>query len=128
MGKRCKIVGIEKLTGKLKENASLDQVKRTVRYHGSKMNDKIVRNADFKGHYEWEKGKGMVFEEASGTTKRSVHLELKDGGLTAESGATTEYAEYLEYGTRHMDEQPFIKPAFDEQKEKFKKDMKRLVE
>ena len=34
---------------------------------------------------------------------------------------------YLEYGTRFMDAQPFVRPAFDEQKEKFKDDMQKLV-
>lgn len=53
---------------------------------------------------------------------------MKDNGLTAESGPTTEYAEYLEYGTRFMEAQPFIKPAFDKQAEKFKRDMKKLTE
>ena len=105
-----KIVGLEKLQKKLKKNARMEDVKRVVRHNGSQL------QADFSKGYQ------------TGATKRSVGLDMKDNGLTAESGPTTEYAEYLEYGTRFMEAQPFIKPAFDKQAEKFKRDMKKLTE
>lgn len=109
------VEGLEKLEKKLRKNITLDDVRRVVRVNGSQLQAKIQRNADFKKGYQ------------TGTTKRSIGLELKDGGFTAESGPETEYSPYLEYGTRYMDAQPFIKPAHDEQKEKFKSDMERLV-
>lgn len=34
---------------------------------------------------------------------------------------------YLEYGTRFMDAQPFVRPALEEQASKFKRDMQKLV-
>lgn len=110
-----KIKGLDKLEKQLKENVTLNRVKRVVRKNGSDLQRKIQRNADFKMGYQ------------SGTTKRSVGLDITDHGLTAESGPTTEYAEYLEYGTRFMDAQPFVKPALDEQEQKFKSDMQELV-
>lgn len=110
-----KVEGIEKLEKKLRKNITLDDVKRVVRVNGSQLQAKMHRNADFKKGYQ------------TGTTKRSIGLELKDGGFTVEVGPETEYSPYLEYGTRYMDAQPFIKPAHDEQKEKFKSDMERLV-
>ena len=112
---RIKIEGLDELEKALKENFTLDDVKRTVRLNGQQLQDKIQNNADFKMGY------------ATGQTKRSVNLEIKDGGFTADSGPTTEYSPYLEYGTRFMDAQPFIKPAYNEQKEKFKRDMQKLV-
>lgn len=110
-----KIEGLEALEKKLKANATLNDVKRVVRQNGSELQRKIQSNADFTNGY------------ATGTTKRSVSLEIKDDGLTAESGPETEYAPYLEYGTRFMDAQPFVRPALDEQARKFKSDLQKLV-
>lgn len=110
-----KITGIEKLQKQLKQNKTLDSVKRVVRKNGSDLQKKIQRNAEFKKGYQ------------TGTTKGSVALEISDGGMTAESGPTTEYSPYLEYGTRFMDAQPFVKPALEEQERKFKSDMEKLV-
>lgn len=110
-----KVEGLDKLEKALKSNATLEDVKKVVRHNGSELQKKIQSNADFKKGYQ------------TGTTKRSVSLEICDGGFTAESGATTEYAPYLEYGTRFMEAQPFIEPAFDDQKNKFQSDLKKLM-
>ena len=110
-----KIEGLEELEKKLKTNATLDDVKKVVRQNGSELQKKIQSNADFTKGYQ------------TGTTKRSVNLEIKDGGLTVETGATTEYAPYLEYGTRFMESQPFTRPAFNKQEKQFKSDLSKLV-
>lgn len=109
---KIKIVGIEKLQKKLKKNVRLDDVKRVVRHNGAEMQTKAQQNAPVD----------------TGTLKRSIVLEMKDVGLTAEVGPTVEYGEYVEFGTRPMEAQPYVGPAFNEQKEKFKKDMKKLTE
>ncbi len=110
-----KIEGIEKLQKKLKRSGMLNGVKGVVLKHGTDMNNSMVRNANFTKGYQ------------TGTTKGSIHLNITDGGLTAESGPTTEYSYYLEYGTRLMEAQPFVKPAWEEEKKKFKKSLSRLV-
>jgi HK97 gp10 family phage protein len=110
-----KVTGLDKLEKQLKANVTMDDVKRVVRKHGSELQSKIQDKAEFTQGYQ------------TGTTKRSVGLEITDGGFTAESGPTTEYSQYLEYGTRFMDAQPFVKPALDEQKKKFQNDMQKLV-
>ena len=110
-----KVEGLEELQKQLRKNADLNDVKRVVRQNGSELQRKIQSNADFDKGYQ------------TGTTKRSVGLEINDGGLTAESGPTTEYSEYLEFGTRFMEAQPFVKPALDEQSKQFEKDLKKLV-
>ncbi|MFQ6792914.1 MAG: HK97-gp10 family putative phage morphogenesis protein [Thomasclavelia sp.] len=115
MGADIKITGLDKLEKALKSNATLNDVKRIVRTNGAQMQNKIVRNANFKRGYQ------------TGTTKRSVRLNITDGGMTAESGPTTEYSPYVEWGTRFMDAQPFVRPAYNDQKEKFKRDMDKLV-
>ena len=117
-----RIEGLEELQKQLRKNANMDDVKRVVRQNGSELQRKIQKNADFKGHWE-----GNKFKKPTGTTKRSVSLKIKDNGLTVESGPTTDYAEYLEFGTRYMEAQPFVKPALDEQSKKFENDLKDLV-
>ena len=110
-----KIEGLEELEKKLKQNVTLDDVKKVVRHHGTQLQSKMQTKADFKKGYQ------------TGTTKRSIGLEVKDSGFTAEVGPETEYAPYLEYGTRFMEAQPFVRPSFNEQKKKFQSDMQKLV-
>ena len=112
---RVQIVGMTVVMKKLKDNVTLDDVKRVVERNGSEMRQKMKKNADFKKGYQ------------TGTTKRSIALEIKSNGLIAEAGPGTEYSPYLEYGTRFMDAQPFVKPAYNEQKQKFKSDMDKLT-
>lgn len=107
-----KIVGMEKLQRKLKQNVRMDDVKRVVRHNGAEMQTKAQQNAPVD----------------TGTLKRSIGIEITDGGMTAEVEPTADYAPYVELGTRFMEAQPYLGPAFNEQKEKFKKDMKKLVE
>ena len=107
-----KIVGMQKLQKKLKDNVSMADVKRVIRHNGAEMQAKAQENAPVR----------------TGYLKRSIGLEITDGGMTAEVEPTADYGPYVELGTRYMEAQPYLKPAFDEQKEKFEKDMKKLVE
>ncbi len=81
------------------------------RHNGTELQAKAQRNAPID----------------TGNLKRSIGLEINDSGLTAESEATAAYAGYVEYGTRFMNAQPYMKPAFEEQKIKFRNDMKKLM-
>lgn len=112
---KIEIKGLDKLQKALKDNVNLNDVKQVVRQNGSELQTKMQQNADFTKGY------------ATGTTKRSIGLEIKESGFTAEVAPTTEYASYLEYGTRFMESQSFVRPAYDAQKEIFKRDMQRLV-
>lgn len=112
---KLKVDGLKELQKALKEKVTLDDVKRVVSHNGQQLQNKMQANADFKKGYQ------------TGTTKRSIGLEIQDSGFTAEVGPTTEYSPYLEYGTRYMEAQPFVRPAYEEQKQKFKSDMQKLV-
>ena len=112
---KMKVTGLKELQKALKDNVTMDDVKKVVRQNGSELQRKTQDNADFTRGY------------ATGQTKRSIGLEITDGGFAAEVEPKTEYAPYLEYGTRFMDAQPFVKPAYNEQVQQFKKDMQRLV-
>lgn len=112
---KIKWEGLEDLQKKLKENVTMNDVKRVVRQNGADLQQKIQEKAEFTQGYQ------------TGQTKRSVDLVIKDGGFTADSGPTTEYSGHLEYGTRFMEAQPFVRPALEEQASKFKRDMQKLV-
>lgn len=108
--------GLDKLDGKLKKNVTLKDVKRVVRQNGSQMQRKIQKAANFTRGY------------STGATKRSVNLQIAANGLEASSEPQTEYATYVEWGTRYMTPQPFVRDGFTQQKEKFKSDMKKLTD
>ena len=112
---KIKVDGLDKLEKALKENVTLKMVKDTVAGNGQELRNRMVRKADFTQGYQ------------TGTTKRSITKTITDGGFAVEVGPETEYSPYLEYGTRFMEAQSFIKPALDEQKAQFKKDMQKLV-
>lgn len=106
-----KFTGISELKAVLQEKTNLDSARRVVRQNGAELQARAQRNAPVD----------------TGTLKRSIGLEIEDGGLTARSAATADYAAYQEWGTRFMEAHPFMTPAFEEQKEQFKNDMDKLV-
>ena len=112
---RVDIKGLDKLQKKLKKNCSLEDVKTVVKQNGIEMQNKTVKNAVFTKGY------------SIGTTRKSIRGETRDGGFTYAEGPTTHYAPYVEFGTRFMDAQPFVSPAFKQQVPMFKSDMKKLV-
>lgn len=110
-----KITGVKELQKQLKKNVTLDDVKKVIKQNGSELQDKMQDKAEFTKGYQ------------TGETKRHIFLEMSNGGLTATVEPTTEYSPYLEFGTRFMDAQPFVRPAFEEQLTQFKSDMQKLV-
>ena len=110
-----KIEGLDKLEKALKENVTMKDVKRVVSHNGSQLQQRMQENADFSKGYQ------------TGATKLSIGLEITDGGFTAEVEPGTDYSPYVEYGTRFMAAQSFVRPSHDEQKKKFKSDMQKLV-
>lgn len=124
---KISVKGLDDLEKRLRDNVTMNDVKRVVRQNGSELQRGIHEDADFTRGY------------ATGTIKRSIILELEDGGLKAVTGSidpvlnpvssmpATKYSPYVEYGTRFMTAQPFVRPAYIIQKAKFKKDMQKLV-
>ena len=120
--------GLEKLQAKLQRVAKMEEVEHIVEKHGVDMQKKAVTNASkFRGHYEG-RGKNKHFVKPTGATKRSISVNSsKIDRFRYRVAPGTAYAAYVELGTRKMSAQPFIKPAFDEQKKLFKDDLERLV-
>lgn len=108
---KIEITGMNELRVGLDKKMDLKPVRTVVQKNGAD----LQRNAQEKAPVD------------TGTLRRSIGLDLTDSGLMATIAPTVEYAPYQEYGTRYMDAQPFVGPAFNEQKNKFVNDMKKLV-
>lgn len=115
-----KLKGMKKLEKQLKSNCTLNDVKTVVKMDGAYMQKQMQLNASpsvaFKKGY------------SQGDTKKHIFApELSNGGLVATVGPTTNYSPYVEYGTRFMEPEPFVKPAFDAASAKFEEHLKKLM-
>lgn len=111
------IAGLDKLIYKLESNKNLTKVKEVVQKNGQDMQNKMVRHAT----------SAFVKGYATGTTARSITGHSFNGNLGYEAYPGTDYSPYVEHGTRFMEAEPFCKPAFNEQKQQFISDMKKVV-
>lgn len=121
---RFELKGLDKLQAKLQRVAKMEEVEHIVEENGKAMLEKAIKNTEkFRGHY---RGKKLI--KPTGATKRSLsENSSKIDRFKYRVAPGTDYAAYVELGTRKMDAQPFIKPAFDDQKKLFKRDLERLV-
>lgn len=62
----------------------------------------------------------------TGNLKNSIGSEID--GLTAEISATTDYSDYIEFGTSRMNAQPYMGPALDEHAPTFEKALGQIGE
>ena len=110
--------GMVKLQKGLKTRQALPKIKELVKQNGIEMTEKMKANTKtaFKKGY------------SQGDTASSIYMTMEDGGMTTKVGPTMDYDPYVEWGTRYMEAEPFAKPAFDEQKVQFKKDLERWAE
>jgi len=106
--------GIDKLMKRLDPQRTESDVRKVVKANGAGLQQMAMRKASF-GKYQ------------TGTTKRSIQLEFKDRGMSAHVKPGTHYSPYLEYGTRFMSAQPFMRPAFMYQRYQFIKDLQKLM-
>lgn len=108
--------GLDRLEKEIKLRTRKDLIQKVVSTNGQALQNKMVRNADFVKGYQ------------TGATKRSIHLLMQDNGMTAVVRPETEYAPYLEYGTRFMAAQPFVRPSLNAQKPIFINQIKKVME
>lgn len=113
-----KLVGMDKLQAKLEWcGTNREAVKAVVSKNGSQLNEKMkakMRYAYIKGY-------------SHGDTAGSVNTVITDAGMTARVGPTTDYAMYVEYGTRFMKAEPAVRPAWEEQIPVFKRDLETIM-
>ena len=106
-----RLEGFEELQARLKKNVKLEDVKVVVQYHGSQMQQTAHDLAPNR----------------TGHLQESIKLELVNNGMTAEVTPGMNYAAYVEYGTRYMAAQPYMRPAFMQQSARFKADLAKLM-
>lgn len=111
------VKGLDKLQAKLRDNVTLDDVKRVVQKNGAD----LTRTMKAQTKVAYVKG------YSTGDTASSINLRPEDGGLTAVVEATTDYAPYVEYGTRYMAPEPIAQPSLDKVRPKFLNDLERLM-
>lgn len=109
------IKGAEQLVYALQTAANMKAHKAIVKKFGGKLQSSAKRKAVFSKGY------------STGATARSIQLEIMDGGFAAKVEAGTDYSGYLEKGTRKMEAQPFMKPAFDEIEPQFIAELRRAA-
>ncbi|MCO4605164.1 HK97-gp10 family putative phage morphogenesis protein [Streptococcus gallolyticus] len=105
--------GDKELLSALEKMARTDVYKEVVKKSGADLQKKAKEKAVFTKGY------------STGATKRSIDLQIENGGLSARVTAKTDYSGYLEVGTRKMEAQPFMQPAFNEVQPKFIDDLRR---
>lgn len=109
-----KLNGLDALEVALKRkarNVSKKALSTVVRMNASELQQNAMRNAPCQ----------------TGALRRSITMKLENTGLVAIIQPYMDYAPYVEYGTRFMLAKPFIRPAYQQQAEKFKSDLKRLL-
>lgn len=109
------ITGTEPLIKYLQTAANVQVHKSIVKDCTSRLQKSAKRHAVFTKGY------------STGATKRSISLELTAGGFEGHVKSGTDYSGYLEKGTRFMEAQPFMKPAFDEIEPQFIAELRRAA-
>ena len=113
-----KVTGLDELETTLKDNVTLDDVRRIVKTNGERLVGAMVRQTT----------KSYVKGYTTGNTAGSINKApiIENGGLTAIVKAQTEYVEYVEKGTRFMSPEPIVQPSLDIVKPQFFGDLKRV--
>lgn len=103
--------GFNELHAKIAKNVSLEAVKQVIKLNGAELQQTAMKLSPVD----------------TGQLKRSITLDIKDKGLTAVIAPHVNYAAYVEYGTRYMNAKPYIRPAFNSQILKVKRDLQSLT-
>lgn len=106
-----KFNGIDDLRKQLKKNMNMDDVKKVVKANGADLQQRAMRDAPVD----------------TGALKRSIQLDIRDGGMSAHVNPTMAYSAYLEYGTRFMSARPFLRQNFFFQRYQFIRDLEKLM-
>lgn len=113
-----KFNGLDDFERVLKDNVTMDDVKRIIKVNGDRLNRYMkeqTTHAYVKGY-------------STGDTAGSINTEVRDGGLTVAVGATMNYDPYVEYGTRYMSAEPILDPSLERVRPQFLSDLEKITE
>lgn len=114
--------GLAEINTAIATAIQMEAVKEAVKVHGAQVTTNAKRFCPV-GTPETTKKPGYV----GGTLRRSINIEISDGGLTATIEPHTEYAAYVELGTRFMKAQPYMRPALEQETPSFISDMRKIM-
>lgn len=100
------------------------------KYSGKQIRNVVMKNgADLQEDAQKRMTKTVAYVKgySKGTTRRSTTLTISDDGMKATVAPSTAYFPYVEYGTRFMEAEPTLNPAFQKIKQQFYKDVIGLV-
>lgn len=100
------------------------------KYSGKQIRNVVMKNgANLQEDAQKRMTKTVAYVKgySKGTTRRSTTLTISNDGMTATVAPHTEYFSYVEYGTRFMEAEPTLNPAFQKIKQQFYKDVIGLV-
>ena len=116
--KAISFTGVDELQKKLKTNAKMSAIKKIVRDN----------TADMESHTTDLETRVYTKGYSQGDTRKQTHMSVTDGGMTGIVGMGMAYDAYLETGTRYMDPEQALTPAYMYQKKKFIEDLKTLTD
>lgn len=114
----CSVRGLDKLQRKLAKGIDKEEIEFIVAQNTAELQQKAQTKAPISTELTNPGGD-------HGHLKRSIKSEVN--GDTGIVRATADYAMYVEKGTRFMSAQPYMEPAFDEQKQIFLRDLKKAI-
>lgn len=118
---KVKLEGVKAFQKAIDKAAKMTAVKQVVRLNGAEMQRQAMELCPV-GTPESTGIPGYK----GGTLRRSIQLSFEEEGKTAVVEPTAHYAGYVEYGTRYMENRPFLRPAYFRQRDIFKSDLKKL--
>lgn len=105
-------VGLDPLEKFIKRKLDIEKsIKATVRKDTGTMQERAQRYAPVD----------------TGHLKREINAKITDNQLTGTVSSDAEYAVYQEYGTRYQSGTPHIRPAFNDTKDEFLNNIKRVM-
>lgn len=123
MKARIKITGTQKLKAALLEDAQAKAIRKVVK---DAVTD-VQEDAQKKAGETYTKVDRKGNRYSTGATKQGIGFRLENNELTGIVGMIQDYNPYTEYGTRFMAAEPVLGPAFNNSKDKFMADIKRLM-
>ena len=105
------IEGGDEMVRAIRNRFNEDKVARVVKRNTSQAQQKAMRLAAVD----------------TGFMKRSITMRIDVTGLAGYIVAGASYSSYVEFGTRYMDSQPFMRPAAREQAPIFLNDLRNLI-
>lgn len=90
------------------------------------VNDGLRKHIETASFRIWRDARASVPVD-EGDLQRSIQSEFSDDGLVARVGTNMVYGPAIEFGTRHTEKQPYVFPAAETERPRFRSRAARLT-